>query len=202
MKQPDKVLYDSDEAAQLVAVTGWKSRHGWFYGDNEHLARQNGCTHKLCDCGDEMEGGYSVCRKCFDQKRLTQYETMPFEEWDGKTPLVLHDDDRYFWDEDSVWDYCESDGIKPEDLRLVICEPNYAWEIEADDYYSDDLPEDQTLDDVYPELATAIEKVNELIRKREKPLSWGAGKFRTTLRLPEASTSPSPVPHTSGKGNG
>lgn len=62
----------------------------------------------------------------------------------------------------------------------MICEPNYAWEIEPDEYYCDDLPEDRTLDDVYPELAEAIEKVNELIRKEEKPLSWGAGKYRTS----------------------
>jgi hypothetical protein len=62
---------------------------------------------------------------------------------------------------------------------LVICEPNYAWEIN-DDYYCDILPEDHTLADVYPELADAIEKVNEMIRKKETPLSWGAGKYRTS----------------------
>jgi hypothetical protein len=69
--------------------------------------------------------------------------------------------------------------IKPEDLRLVICEPNYAWEID-EDYYCDILPEDQKLDDCYSELAEAIGKVNELVRKKAKPLSWGAGEYRTS----------------------
>jgi hypothetical protein len=44
---------------------------------------------------------------------------MPFKEWDGIAPLTLHDDE-YFWDEDGVLEYCEMNGMKPEDLRLVI----------------------------------------------------------------------------------
>ncbi|WP_020472418.1 hypothetical protein [Zavarzinella formosa] len=187
MKEQPKVMYDSAEAAQQVTVTGWRSRNGHFCGDNEHLARWDGCTHLLCDCGAEMDRGYTLCRSCRDKQRLERYEAMPFQEWDRTTPLTLHDDDEYFWDEDSVWDYCELNGIKPEGLRLVICEPNYAWEIEADDYYGDDLPEDQPLNDVYPDLAEAIEKVNEMIRKKERPLSWGGGKYRTTLQITSSS---------------
>src|SRR5687768_13922806 len=120
MKEQLKVMYASDEAAQQVTVTGWRSRNGHFYGDNEHLARWDGCTHQICGCGSEMDRGYTMCRKCADKKRLEKYEAMPFEEWDGETPLTLHDDDEYFWGEDEVRDYCELNGIKPEDLRLVI----------------------------------------------------------------------------------
>ena len=50
----------------------------------------------------------------------------------------------------------------------MICEPQYAWEIDPD-YYADILPEDYTLDDCYSELAEAIEAANELIRKKEEP---------------------------------
>jgi hypothetical protein len=162
-----------------VTVTGWRSRNGHFYGDNEHLARWDGCTHLICDCGAEMDRTYTICRACRNKKRLAQYQAMPFKEWDGETPLTLNDDDRYFWSEDDLLEYCEEENIQPEDLRLVICEPNYAWQID-DDYYCDILPEDHTLADAYPDLADAIEKVNEMIRKKEKPLSWGAGKYRTS----------------------
>jgi hypothetical protein len=126
-----------------------------------------------------MERCYTICRACADKKRLEKYEGMPFKEWDGVTPLTLDDDVQYFWDEDGLLDYCEMNEIKPEDLRIVLFEPNYAWEID-DDYYCDILPEDHTLADDYPELADAIEKVNELICKKEKPLRWGAGKYRTS----------------------
>lgn len=179
MSAKPKIMYDSDEAAQKVTLTGWRSRKGHFYGDNEHLARWDGCTHQICDCGAEMERGWTACYSCRDKKQLEKYEALPFKEWDGETPLTLHDDDEYFWEEDGLLCYCEMNDLKPEDLRLVICEPNYAWQIDGD-YYSDILPEDQTLGDCYPELAEAIGKVNELIRREEKPLSWGAGKFRTS----------------------
>jgi hypothetical protein len=63
----------------------------------------------------------------------------------------------------------------------VICEPNYAWQIDPD-YYCDILPEDSTLEDVYPELAAAIDEVNKLIRKKEKTMSWRSGKYRTAIK--------------------
>lgn len=183
------IMYASDDAAQRVTVTGWRSRSGRFYGDDEHLARWDGCTHKVCACGAEMERIYTICRSCADKKRLEKYEAMPFKEWDGETPLTLYDDDEFFWNEDDVLDYCERCDISLEDLRLVICEPNYAREIEPDDFYQDDLPEDQSISDVYPDLANAIEKVNELIRKKEKPLSWGGGRFRTSVEKITVTTS-------------
>jgi hypothetical protein len=176
-----KVMYASDEAAQKVTVTGWRSRAGRFYGDNEHLARWDGCTHQICDCGVEIERGWTKCHVCRQKNRLEKYEAMPFKEWDGETMLTLHDDDKYFRDEDELMDYCEMEEIPLEELHLVICEPQYAHQI-CEDYYSDLLPEDMTLDDCYSELAQAIEKVNELIRKKEKPISWSGGKFRTSIK--------------------
>jgi hypothetical protein len=179
MQDQPKIMYHNDEAAQKVTVTGWLSRRGHFYGDNEHLARWDGCTHLICGCGAEMERSYTSCAACRDKKRLENYEAMPFKEWDGQTPLTLYDDDEYFWEEDGLLDHCEMNEINPEDLRLVICKPNYAWEIDDDDY-RDILAKDHTLADTYPELADDIEKVNELIRKKEMPLSWGAGKYRSS----------------------
>lgn len=178
----NKIMYASDEAAQKVTVTGWKSRHNHFYGDDEHLARWAGCTHLICECGAEMEKSYTICRDCSSKNRNGQYEAMPFKEWDGEGMLTLYDDDRYFWDEDEVREYCEDNEIPLDKLRLIICEPQYAHEID-EDYYSDILPEDMKLEDCYYELAEAIEKVNQFIRKKEKPISWIGGKFRTTITM-------------------
>jgi hypothetical protein len=122
---------------------------------------------------------------------MERYQAMPFKEWDGETPLTLADDDRYFFSEDDLVSYLDEQDPDADDVRLVICEPNYASEID-EDHFVDDLPPDQGLDEVYPELAAAIEKVNELIRKKEKPLSWGAGKYRTSYTTqPTESTGPS-----------
>lgn len=180
MTEQPKVLYDSPEAAHRATVTGWVSRLGHFYGDNEHLARYDGCTHRLCKCGAEVERAYTICQACRDRQRTQSYWKLPFREWDGSIPLTLWDDDRFFFGEDDLLDWCENHDVEPSDLPLVICEPSFAREIDGDDRYCDDLPEDRSLKDVYPELAVAIEVVNELIRKREKPLSWSAGRYRTT----------------------
>ena len=174
-------MFDSDEAAHIATVTGWVSRQGRFYGEAERLARYDGCTHDTCECGNEHEKHLACCNTCRDEHRLKRYNAMPFKEWDGETPLAKHEDDRYFFSEDDLLDYCDSNDVDPEDLRLVICQPNYAHEITGE-YFSDDLPEDQDIGDVWPELADAIEKANELIRKRDKPLSWSEGKFRTEYR--------------------
>jgi len=49
-KEPEKIVpYDSAEAASIQTVTGWVSRSGRFWGNDEHMARYDGCTHRKCD---------------------------------------------------------------------------------------------------------------------------------------------------------
>jgi hypothetical protein len=181
-----KIFYDSQEAAQIKTITGWVSSCNRFWGGDEHMARWDGCTHQYCKCGNEVERSRIICSTCSSKLQDEKYMAMPFKCWDGKGLLVIYGDDTYFNDEDEVLEYCEEHEISPDALQLVICEPQYAWEIDTD-YFSDILPEDKTLDDCYPELAEAIERVNELIRKKETPLSWAAGKFRTKLNTEELS---------------
>ncbi|CAB4172456.1 hypothetical protein UFOVP935_22 [uncultured Caudovirales phage] len=53
-QQEEVVMIDDPQAATLVTVTGWRSRDGRFYGDNEHAARWGGCTHVKClACGNK-----------------------------------------------------------------------------------------------------------------------------------------------------
>lgn len=61
------VMSDSTEAAQLVTITGWVSRTGIFYGNDERIARYAGCTHRPCeteDCGKPTEKTYIYCDDC------------------------------------------------------------------------------------------------------------------------------------------
>ena len=38
-KEPEKIVpYDSSEAASIQTVTGWVSRSGRFWGNDEHMA--------------------------------------------------------------------------------------------------------------------------------------------------------------------
>lgn len=100
----------------------------------------------------------------------------------GGEPLSLSDDDKYFWDEDDVLEWCEDHGIDdPSTLQLVICEPQYPHAISGSDMYCDLLPEDRELEDVAPILAAAIEAVNKVIAERAEILCWMPGKYGTSV---------------------
>jgi hypothetical protein len=66
------------------------------------------------------------------------------------------------------------EGEDPEDLRLVFCDPVYAYEIDPFDLYDDLLPDD--VDEVPDWLQEAFDTLNATIRARLEPLSWTPGK--------------------------
>jgi hypothetical protein len=185
MKQvKKKIMYESPEAAQLKTVTGWVSSSGHFYGDNEHSARYDGSTHKLCECGNEHTKTYTMCAECRTKKEIERFHAKEFKVWEGE-PLCLDGSDEYFFDEDALFDYCADNNVKSDDLHLVICDPNYASEVDEERWY-DELPEDQYLHDVAPDISEALERLNKVIRESNTILSWFPGKYRTTIKMPNA----------------
>jgi hypothetical protein len=184
MTQEKMILNTSDEAAQIKTLTGWVSRTGQFWGDDERMARWSGATHLVCSCGEVHEKGWTCCQKCRDKKDGERFLAKPFKEWDGETPLTIWGDDTFFFDEDSIVCYLEDNDLEAEDLQLVICEPNCATEIDYD-RWSDDLPEDRELDDIAPELAKKVDELNAFIREHRPILSWGMGKYRTVYKPTE-----------------
>jgi len=188
MSDEQKVMYESDEAAKRVTMTGWLSRDGIFWPDRddpkfaEHHARWGGCTHLVCECGNEHKKHYTICDSCRAKKDDERYQAMPFKEWEGE-PLCLYRDDTYFFSIESLEDWAEEHEIEDlSSIQLVICEPQHAWEIEGTEHYADLLPEDTDLSDVAPLLSAALEDVNEVIREKKEILSWMPGKFRTTVK--------------------
>lgn len=72
--------------------------------------------------------------------------------------------------------WCHDQGECPDDVWLYEAVPEYAYELYPDEIYQDQLPEDETIKKVYPELAEKFEELNALIRRCEKPLSYLQGK--------------------------
>ena len=170
------IHYSSDEAAHRETVTGWVSRTGHFFGDDERIARFDGCTHVACNkCGDPVEKGWTACKKCRDAADVAKFQGKERRMWDGVTPLCLYGTDTYFWDGDDITMYCEEHDCKPSDLKLMICEPVYAHEIDPSEYY--DLPEDVIIGG---DLQVAFRELNEKIREAKEnsdPLCWQEGKY-------------------------
>ena len=173
------IMMDSPEAAQIKTVTGWVSREGRFFGDDERAARFNGGTHHLCECGEIMERHYTKCQICRNKKMVEKYESFPFEEWDQKVPVAIWGTDDYFWNVDDVEYYLEDNGLQPEDLQLVICYPNHPDELNAEQWY-EYLPEDS--DGQLPkEMEKKIAEFNEFL-KTMGPLSWNQRNVRTEYK--------------------
>lgn len=182
MKTKDKVvLYDSEEAAQRVTITGWASRHGNFYGTGtgaEHAARWDGCTHLVC--GTEgctalvPKHSFTICDDCRPAKEQAKFDAMPKVAWDGKTPLCVHDGDEYFFSAEELADYCHDNDTNPEDMQLVMCIPNYAHCLDTDCF--GDLPEDCNLEDVSQDLEAMLRDINMFISANRPILSWSPGK--------------------------
>ncbi len=189
MKQDnaEMILPADDRAAKQVTVTGWVSRDGRFYGDDERIARYAGSTHSLCeDCGEPCSKSWLVCDAC-REKRDVEREKRDVEKhakrqvrpWDGICMLYSETLDEYFSEPGEVLKRLEEDEseLSPSDLRLVLCEPNYPHAPDPGDCYCDELPEDGDVPDEVAEafavLAAALEKC--------APLSWSAGKFALDL---------------------
>ena len=190
MKEALVILNSSDAAATFVTgISGWKSRTGLFFGDNpgaERAARYEGCTYVVCDCGAEVPKGYILCRDCREAVVVEKYRAMPTKGYDGASFLYSESADRYFDGWNEVKDYCDDEeGRTPENLLLVICEPQYAGEIDGTEYYCDDLPEDYTLEDCDKGLAALFDELNKYIREEKPVLGWFPGKFAVDLPASE-----------------
>ncbi|MFJ2989996.1 hypothetical protein ACIPF8_19190 [Collimonas sp. NPDC087041] len=187
MSKPElMVLYSSPEAASIQTVTGWVSRTGQFWGNDEHMARYCGSTHKVCACGDIVNQN-SFCRKCADMRSTAKYAAMERRPWDGEAMLYSDAADEYFCDLSEANDHAIDNGMTLAELRLIICEPTFAREIDGNDHFCDDLPEDGELP---AEISDAFDMLNEVIRNCKKPLSWSPGQYALALQEDHAAPAP------------
>lgn len=178
------IPYDQPDLVRRVTVTGFVDTSGRFWGEDEHMARWCSCTHLRCACGDLCEKGWTACNACHEKKAVERYNALPKTEWDGQSFIYSDAHDCYFDDYDQLIDHLreiqdESPSVTVEDLRLVICKPNMAREIDGLDHFSDDLSEDGELP---AELDAALETLNAVIRKTP-PLSWSPGKEAAIVEI-------------------
>lgn len=193
-EKPHIIMAESPEAATLTTVTGWVSRTGYFFGDNEWAARHEGATHRKCDQCDRVltKGDYTQCSDCRMKNAMTAYLALPEAEWDGVNPVYSETKECYYTHPDDAYDdLWPGQGL--EALCLFLTEPNYAGTLDADELWCDDLAEDDTIPDI---LRAAIDNVNLVITGGTvmglagatgcvvpplAPLSWSATRVRLKI---------------------
>jgi hypothetical protein len=175
-----------EEAATFVTgIKGWVCKTcGRFYGDGngaEHIARWCCAGNLKCatdGCEARVErGGWTVCDACREKHTKEKWLAMPEVPWDGETPLVLFDDDRYFFGTDELESYLDDLDLEMDDLMLVVCVPEEKPHFEMHDLFQDYLPEDMDLE-MEP---TEINKIVNQWIEDNAPAVWIAGKTRPTL---------------------
>jgi hypothetical protein len=119
-----------------------------------------------------------MCQVCRTEAETKRYNALKRKQWDGETPLCIYNDDHYFWNEDDLIYYCEEHDCSLSDLQLVFCEPAFAKEINPEDIYGGDLPEEGEVPQI---LLDAFEELNRVIRESRIILSWSPGKFAVTF---------------------
>lgn len=176
-----KVALPFEEAAEhRTGISGWVCKTcRSFYGEDERAAKWCCAASIACsDCGGRNnEKSYIYCEACREKRRIKAWEGLPTAEWDGETPLVLDDDDKYFFDPDAIVDYLEEHNLKIEDLQLVICVPEDKPRFDMYDVTSDYFAGDMDNDLDYSEIN---KKVNGWIEEN-LPAVWVPGKTRPTL---------------------
>lgn len=178
----DIILFNDPEAAQQKPVTGWVSRHGYFFGDDERAARYNGSTHRLCtSCESPCSKAYTMCRDCRRTKNIERYNALPYKKWNGKDMLCCHGGDDFFSSVEEIESYCNYHGLEVKDLRLVICEPNFLGQLEVE-YWDELLPDDYDPENIDAGLKEKIDSLNSYIRGMP-PVSWSEGNYRTSIEL-------------------
>lgn len=169
MKEENIILYDSDEAAtyETRAVTGWWSGSGRFWDKDERTARFDGSTHRKCKCGKVIPKIQTLCRDCEKKHAHERYLSMPEIQWDGKQPLAIHRSETFFFQPEDLYIFCQDNGVKPENLDLVWCEPVYIPTFEAEFQWEEVLVDDGVPDNIQK----IIDLLNDAIEK-EGPISW------------------------------
>jgi hypothetical protein len=178
MSERKIILASDDDAASIQTVTGWVSRLGHFFGNDERTARYDGSTHRKCDgCGAIIERN-CYCRDCYVKKEAEKFNNMDHKEWNGTDALYSQAHDRYFFDLDELDQYCEDEETTPESLMLIICTPTYANAVSPADIYEGDLPEDG---EVPSEVQAAFDELNERLTENKTILSWYPGKYAAKI---------------------
>lgn len=173
-----KILFDSAQAASIKTVSGWVSSRGHFWGTDERMARYDGSTHRICqrnpEHGEHETNGW--CTICYEEEKASRLAAMPWRDYDG-TPVVVFGEEEYFFKADDLRAWLVDNDVKPQDARLVFCEPLRLSSIEPD-HWADDLPEDG---DLPAEVQDALDALNKAIANAG-PSAWIEGGVR--VRLP------------------
>lgn len=183
MKKETKIILfdDPDIVQHRTDLKGWTGADGLYHGTGElgeRRARYANSTHKKCDCGEVMEKNWMKCSKCREVSAKEDFEKIEQIEWDGESAMCLYQGDEFFFDMESVHEYCEYSDVDIKDIQLMHCEKQVDLaEVNIDELNEEYMTEDgEGVSHYHPEIAAKAEELNELIRNAEPKLWFQVNK--------------------------
>jgi len=184
MKETKVIEYDSPEAAIAEVHTLYKSAEGTYHM-TEGGARTKSATHKDCKCGVRILKSQAWCNDCRIQWEINRYNSRPYQEWDGITPVYSELLDEYFQDSGDL--ECKIEDIKEEgedeidydDLMLIPC--TYCTYKPIDSELWTDVLFDDGYSDTPKDLEDLIKEFNEKLSKLS-PGTYVGVPFRTSYK--------------------
>ena len=172
------VMWSVCDGAKQITVTGWSCvKCGRFYGAGEsaeHSARYCCHTEAACTCGARKKRHQSYCESCHHVKKVARYEAI--QQVEGATepttdaPWSILDDDSYFFDLETLVEWCVDRDVKPSDMFFVMCKPHNPGEFSISEFVQDHLPDDD--DYIYDQAAIDAEKAVNAVLRAGEPWSW------------------------------
>ncbi len=194
----EKVIMYDDVVVTKETLTVYRNHSGKGFL-SEADARDDGCTHEKCpECGEIMEKrGFRSCSVCRDKKDAKEYALLKKIVWDEGAPV--YDDERDQWYssieelQEAVLDcdccekekgdneekFCEEcvASINYGSLRLFLGEHRHMRCV-SEDYWEDDLREDEELSD---KVVDAIDALNDALEGQET--SWVVGNTAVKVEV-------------------
>ena len=183
MAKTEEIILPSDpRAAKLMTVTGWVSRNGRWYGDDERTARYDGSTASECrECGTQCRKGYTMCDACSNKREREKYLALP--EVDVPDGYMVCHEETYASDLSELIDELLEDGIFPTSACIYICEPNHAPDFNMYDHLCDVIPSEDDRWKSPKEILEAAVALNKALHEYGRNISWTAGRTRPKASL-------------------
>jgi hypothetical protein len=159
---------ETDGATQRTDLTGWVSRHGAYFGNNEDAARYHGATHRRCEapgCDGVTDKFWLKCEKHRHESTMARFmkrKAITSAEIPDGNYLFLEDNDTWYPDiEDLLEDV-------PEPERIILGSPVQGRCVEPDAI----IETDEELE-LPQSIADAINHLNKLIVQVNISNGWG-----------------------------
>lgn len=166
---------------EIVAetITLYRPKNSFSYWHiTEDIARYDGSTHVVCNCGKLCPKSYTACAECSKKARQERYQNAEAQPWNGYV-LYSESADKYFDTLEEAFEWVsvgveirkEDFSLLAQNLELYQCEPEYLPSVNP--WEDLELPRGYSVEDIIPDdVREKLDELNKLIENREIIISF------------------------------